>query len=48
MVVLHVMQHLRAVAVGLFSLTALSLFTFQSVEVVQAFMALFSDHFHKH
>ncbi|MGY4690638.1 hypothetical protein [Salibacterium sp. K-3] len=47
MVVLHVLQHFRAVLAGLFSLTAISLLMFQSVEVTQAFISLFSDYFHK-
>ncbi|SFP60093.1 hypothetical protein [Salibacterium halotolerans] len=47
MVVLHALQHVRVIAVGLFSLTAFSLLTFQSVEVVHAFMSMFSDTFHK-
>ncbi|MFB5663874.1 hypothetical protein [Alteribacillus sp. HJP-4] len=44
---LHVLQHTRIIAVGLLSLTAASLFTFQSIEITQAFMSFFTDLFQK-
>ncbi|WP_185819676.1 hypothetical protein [Salibacterium salarium] len=47
MVILHALQHARILVVGIFSITALSLMAFQSVEIAQAFLTLFSDYFHK-
>ncbi|WP_185819757.1 hypothetical protein [Salibacterium salarium] len=47
MIVIHALQHARILVAGIFSITALSLMAFQSVEITQAFMAFFSDYFHK-
>ncbi|MCD5325719.1 MULTISPECIES: hypothetical protein [Pontibacillus] len=44
---LHTIHTMRFVLIGLFSLTATSLFAFQSVEIVEAFMELFTDLFRK-
>ncbi|WP_202595662.1 hypothetical protein [Pontibacillus yanchengensis] len=42
---LHIAHSMRFVIIGLFSLTAASLFTFQSIEIIQAFSELFADLF---
>ncbi|MFZ4453299.1 hypothetical protein [Salibacterium aidingense] len=47
MAILHLFQNLRVIATGILSLAALSIMMFQSVEIVQAFMSLFTDYFHK-